>query len=70
MKVVRIALAIFLLGWMAYATWSLEVTRRNSERATATASNLCGVVYQDLERRSHAEGQRAPAHPHGCDWID
>ena len=70
LKSARMVVVVFALGWMIYVTWTLEVSRRNSERALATAAQTCGLLYREMELRNGARGQEPPTHPSGCNWVD
>ena len=70
MKSVQLIAAVLVIGWMTYATWSMEVARRNSARALAVASQTCGLVYRGIERKALAQGASPPAHPPVCNWVD
>jgi thiaminase len=70
MKVLKISIGVLVALWMAYATWSLETTRRNSFKALAVAAQACGMLYRDAERKAASQGVQAPVHPPACNWVD
>ncbi len=63
MKLAKMLLVGGGVAWMAFATWSVETSRRNAERAAEAAAHACGLVYRDIENRSAVEGYEPPPHP-------